>query len=203
MDTPADEAARETELLDLLKAGDPAAYEQWVRAHSGRMLAVARGILRHESDAQDAVQDAFLSAYRALDGFQGEARLSTWMHRITVNAALMKLRTRRRKPEASLEELTPGFLEDGHFADPPQAWNRDIQELLESAEARQQVREAVAALPETHRNVLLLRDIEGRSGKQAAEALGISEGAVKVRLHRARIALRELLDPVMRQGAPE
>ncbi len=91
-------------LLERLRSGDDAAFEQLVREHGGRMLAVARRFLRQEEDARDAVQDAFLSAYRALEDFEGNARLSTWLHRIVVNAALMKLRTRRRKPERSIED---------------------------------------------------------------------------------------------------
>ena len=187
-------AASEAELLRGLQAGEDAAFERLVRLYSGRMLAVARRFLPNEEDASDAVQDAFLSAFRAIDRFQGEARLSTWLHRIVVNACLMKLRTRRRRPEGKIEDLLPGFLEDGHFERPGAPWQERADVLLESAENQKLVREAIALLPENYRTVLLLRDIEGFDTQQTAEELGMTTAAVKTRLHRARQALRTLLD---------
>ena len=103
-------------LRERLLAGEEGAYEELVRRYGGRMLAVARRFLPVEEDARDAVQDAFLSAFRSIDRFEGHAQLSTWLHRIVVNASLMKLRTRRRHPEQSIEELLPGYLEDGHLS---------------------------------------------------------------------------------------
>ena len=110
--TPVDDEAT---LIAQLRAGDETAFEQVVRAYGGRLLAVARRIVDSEEDARDVVQDAFLNAFRALDRFEGNAKLSTWLHRIVVNAALMKLRTRKRKPEQSIETLLPAFLDDGHL----------------------------------------------------------------------------------------
>lgn len=190
----------EAALLEGLRAGDGKAYEQLVRTHTPRMLAVARRLLRSADDAEDAVQEAFLSAFRSLDGFAGEARLGTWLHRITVNAALMKLRSRRRKPEASLEDLQPRFLESGQHEVMPRRW-KDADRVLASRELRGQVREAIERLPDTYRNVLLLRDIEELDTAETAEALGVSQNAVKTRLHRARVALREVLDPSLREEA--
>ncbi|MCZ6782774.1 MAG: sigma-70 family RNA polymerase sigma factor [Proteobacteria bacterium] len=184
-----DEAA----LLARLREGDDKAYETLVRAYTGRLLAVARRFLGSEEDAQDAVQDAFLSAFRAIDRFQGGSRVSTWLHRIVVNACLMRLRTRRRKPEQSIEELLPRFLEDGHVEVPTAPWKAGADHLLETRENRDQVREAIGQLPENYRTVVLLRDIEEFDTDQTAEALGISRAAVKTRLHRARQALRTLL----------
>src|SRR5512135_3173100 len=100
------------ELVARLRAGDGAAFESVVRSHGPRLLAVARRFLRNEQDAQDALQDAFLSAFRSIDGFQGEARLSTWLHRIVVNAALMKLRSRKGRTEEPIDDLLPQFVED-------------------------------------------------------------------------------------------
>ncbi|MDX1649128.1 MAG: sigma-70 family RNA polymerase sigma factor [Myxococcota bacterium] len=202
VDAPGDPRAAEAGLVRSLREGDPAAYEQLVRRHAPRMLAVARRLLRSPDDAEDAVQEAFLSAFRALDRFEGEARLGTWLHRITVNAALMKLRSRRRKPETSLEELQPRFLEDGHHEVLPRRW-KDADRVLASRQLRERVREAIDGLPETYRNVLLLRDIEEMDTAETAAALGISENAVKTRLHRARVALREVLDPSLREDATE
>src|SRR5687767_6358890 len=111
---PTNQLDHDAALLARLRAGEAAAFEEVVRAESGKLLAVTRRILPVEEDARDAVQDAFLFAFRSLDRFQGQAKLSTWLHRIAVNAALMKLRTRRRKREESLEPLLPTFKDDGH-----------------------------------------------------------------------------------------
>jgi RNA polymerase sigma-70 factor (ECF subfamily) len=188
-------------LLQRLRRGDESAYEELVRGHSGRLLAVARRFLRSEEDARDAVQDAFLSAFRSLDRFEGNARLSTWLHRIVVNASLMKLRTRRRKPEKSIEELLPRFLEDGHLADPAEPWRVSSEDEAERRELRELVLVQIEQLPEGYRNVLLLRDIEGLDTEETAKIVGISANAVKTRLHRARLALRGLLEPHLRGPA--
>ena len=197
----ADALPDEAELLEGLRRGEDRAYEQLVRAYGGRLLAVARRLLRSEDDARDAVQEAFLNAFRAIDRFEGDARLSTWLHRIVVNAALMKLRTRRRKPERSIEEMLPGFLEDGHMTDPAEAWSKAPEAEVGRLQLRELVLEKIHELPEAHRNVLLLRDIEELDTEAAAEVLDVSVGAVKTRLHRARQALRGLLEPHLRQGA--
>ncbi len=197
--TAADALPDEDELLAGLRAGEDGAYEALVRAYGGRMLAVARRFLRSEDDARDAVQDAFLNAFRSIDRFEGQARLSTWLHRIVVNAALMKLRTRRRKPERSIEELLPGFEADGHLEHPAEPWRKLPEEEVGREEMRRLVLEKIHELPEAHRNVLMLRDIEELDTEAAAEVLGVSVGAVKTRLHRARQALRELLEPHLRQ----
>ncbi|MFQ5416332.1 MAG: sigma-70 family RNA polymerase sigma factor [Myxococcota bacterium] len=188
-------------LLARLRAGEDRAFEELVRQNAGRMLSVARRYLETEDDAQDAVQDAFLSAFRSIDGFEGSARLSTWLHRITVNAALMKLRTRRRKPEGSIDELLPGFLEDGHMAHPAGEWSPLADEILGSKETRALVLSSIERLPESYRHVLMLRDIEDLDTSESAQLLGISENAVKTRLHRARQALRGLLEPRFRRNS--
>jgi RNA polymerase sigma-70 factor (ECF subfamily) len=204
-DPPASKTGAETStgdaaLVAALRRGEPAAFEQLVRAHGGRLLAVARRFLRDEEDARDAVQEAFLAAFKAIDRFEGEARISTWLHRIVVNASLMRLRQRSRHPEESIEELLPRFLEDGHHTVHPREWVDSAHGLLERDEVRTLVRRSVDALPDTYRTVLLLRDVEERDTAEVAVALGISAGAVKTRLHRARQALRALLDPELRKG---
>jgi RNA polymerase sigma-70 factor (ECF subfamily) len=198
---PAEEAA----LLAQLRAGDADAYERWVRATAPRVLRVVRRLLRNEQDAQDATQEAFLNAFKHLDGFDGSARLSTWLHRIAVNAALMKLRSQRRRPEQPIEPQLPRFDAEGEHEHPPWAWAARADAALGSAELRKAVRAAIDSLPDLYRDVLLLRDIEELSTEEAAHALGISVAASKTRLHRARLALRERLDALMRElgGAPE
>jgi RNA polymerase sigma-70 factor, ECF subfamily len=191
LSTTADDpqVALQDPLVARLKAGEADAYDELVRRHGGRMLAVARRFLRDDDAARDAVQDAFLSAFRGIRSFDGHAQISTWLHRIVVNAALMRIRTRQRRPEQSIEPLLPTFQEDGHHADPVVSWAESGHVTLERAETRALVRAAIADLPESYRVVLMLRDIEDLSTKAAADALGITENAVKLRLHRARQAL--------------
>ncbi len=186
-------------LLERLRAGEEAAYEELVRANTGRLLAVARRLLPTEEDARDVVQEAFLSAFRSLPKFAGGAKLSTWLHRIVVNAALMRLRSRRRRPEESLETLLPSFLEDGHHAEMFSEWSEPADRALERAEVRELVRAQVERLPETYRTVLMLRDIEGLETEDVAATLGLTPNAVKMRLHRGRQALRTLLAPIFKR----
>ncbi|HYH82099.1 MAG TPA: sigma-70 family RNA polymerase sigma factor [Longimicrobium sp.] len=188
------------ELLERLRAGDEAAFEQLVREQTPVLLRVARRLLRSEDEARDAVQDAFIAAFRGLPRFRGESRLGTWIYRIAVNAALARLRARAGADEVSLDQWLPRFADDGHAALAAAEWPGDTGP--ERREVRERVRQAIDRLPETHRTVLVLRDLEELTTDEAAEALGISPGAVKVRLHRARQALRTLLDPWMRGEQP-
>lgn len=191
----------ERPLLERLRRHDEAAFEELVRAETPHLLAVARRLLRNEEDAHDAVQQAFLSAFRALPEFQGQCRLTTWLHRIVTNTALMKLRSRSRKPEQSIESLLPAFLEDGHQAHPMSDWSTNADQQLQQREVRDCVRAAIDRLPEAYRTVLVMRDIEELDTQETARLLGVSEGAVKTRLHRARQALASQLEPVFGPGA--
>ena len=181
----------DTELVARLKRGDDTAFEAIVRAHGGRLLAVARRFLGNDQDAQDAVQDAFIRAYKAIHTFESRAQLYTWLHRILVNTALMKLRERRRRPTESIEDLLPAYVSNGHQAVASRDWSDAVLERKETAAI---VREAIAMLPDQYREVLVLRDIEEKDTAEAAEILGTTSNVVKVRLHRARQALRTLLD---------
>jgi RNA polymerase sigma-70 factor, ECF subfamily len=185
-------------LVTRLRSGDPAAFETLVRTHMAALLRVARRFLRSEEDARDAVQDAFVSAFRSIDKFGANARLSTWLHRIVVNASLMRLRSQRRRPEEDIEEYLPRFREDGHQLENSVPWSETGETILQRTELRDVVRKAIDQLPDTYREVLLLRDIEELSTEETAEVLHVTPNAVKVRLHRARQALRTLLDPYMR-----
>jgi RNA polymerase sigma-70 factor (ECF subfamily) len=187
-------------LLSRLQAGDEDAFDACVRRHCGPLLLVARRILRNEEDARDAVQDAFLSAFKEIGNFLGQSRLGTWLHRIVVNAALGRLRTRQRHPERSIEELLPHFGEDEHQVDPPAPWKATSETIVQQRETRELVQRSIDRLPEIYRTVLLLRDIEGLDTEEAARLLDTSPGVVKTRLHRARQALRSLLDPHFRGG---
>src|SRR5205814_6724537 len=105
-------------------------------------------------------QDAFLSAYRSIRGFAGGSKLSTWLHQIVINASLMKLRTRRRHPEEPIEPLLPLFAEDGHHAAAAASWDEGADSVIQRAETRAVVRDAIQRLPESYRTVLVMRDIE-------------------------------------------
>ncbi len=192
--------ADDNELLARVRAGEPAAAEAFVRRFGGSMFATARRLLGHEEDARDALQDAFLSAFRGLATFDGRAKLSTWLHRVAVNAALMKLRTRKRRHERPIDELMPKFLADEyeHQADPPAPWTVRVDDEAATRELRGLVRAAIDRLPQNYRTVLLLRDIEGLDTEEVARTLGTNAAVVKTRLHRARQALREILDPHLR-----
>lgn len=191
---PAADFSAETEWIAALRRGDERAFEDLVRQQSGRLLAVARQYVSEE-DARDAVQEAFLALAGNLERFEARSRIGTWLHRIVVNACLMRLRKASTRHEESIEPLLPRFLADGHRRQPGAAWPESADTLLQRAEVQSVVRRAIAELPPGYRSVLLLRDIEGLSGSEVAARMDLSPGAVKVRLHRARQALRELLDP--------
>jgi RNA polymerase sigma-70 factor (ECF subfamily) len=186
------EAAADAKLLARLRAGDDKAYEELVRANEGRMLAVARRHLSNEEDARDIMQEAFLLAFRALPQFEGRCRLSTWLHRIVVNAALVKLRSLRRHPEEWIDEGLPqSHSESYSSSNTPRADLADA--ALEKAELRELVLRCVAGLRGLSQAVVVLRDIEELSTEETCEILGLSQNALKSRLHRARQALVRLL----------
>jgi RNA polymerase sigma-70 factor (ECF subfamily) len=174
----------EGELLDHLRAGEEQAWEELVTCYAGPLYAVTRRYLRCDEDRADAVQGAFLAAFRALDSFQGECKLWTWLYRIVVNVSLMKLRGQARRPVVCLETLSFASAQSGLAESSAQ---------VAGAETRDQVRACIERLPAAYRTVVLLRDIEELDTVRTAERLGISAGAVKTRLHRARQALRRLL----------
>lgn len=192
-----DEAA----LIARLRVGEPAAFETLVRRYGARMLAAARRLLHHEEDALDAVQDAFLSAFKSIGQFQGESGLLTWLHRITINAALQRLRVKQRTHEQPIDDLLPRFQDDGHPIEPAAPWP-DVLSLLQRRETRDVVRQEISRLPEAYRTVLILRDLEELDTEETARLLGQTTSMVKSRLHRARQALRTLLDQHLRGDGP-
>jgi RNA polymerase sigma-70 factor, ECF subfamily len=191
----------ETGLVEALRAGDARVFETLIRSHGPRLIATTRRILGNDDEAREAVHEAFISAFRARQQFSGDSRVSTWLHRIAVNAALMKLRSKRRRPEESIDDLLPAFLPDGHHRERFQSWAEPVDLALSRQQTAAAVRRAIENLPETFRTVLLMRDIEGLSTEETAMMLGISPNAVKLRLHRARMALRTRLAPHFQGGA--
>lgn len=177
--------------------GTPSA-EQMVQDNMGRMLALAQRVLGERALAEDAVQDAFQNAFRALDGFQKRASLKTWLHRITVNASLTILRRRKRRAEEPIDDYLPEF--DSHGCRIEAHWPHlaGVDEIMNSQRLRSLVKRGMDALPDAYRIVLQLRDIEEYDTREVAGLLGISESNVKVRLHRARSALKKRLEPILR-----
>ncbi len=178
-----------------LCSGDRTATERFVREHTGWMLALAKRYLKDQALAEDCVQEAFLQAFRSIREFEGRSALKSWLFRIVVNTALMRLRSRRGSGEQCLDDV----LVEVERAGCQQAWTEVAtpQDALQRKEVRELVVAKLMELPDGYRIVLLLRDIEGYSTEEAARALGMTEGAIKVRLHRARAAFKVLVAPVL------
>jgi len=188
----------EATLLAGLRAGDADSFENLVRTWCNQMLAVARRIVGNEEDAKDCVQEAFLNAFRNVTNFEGRSALGTWLHRIVVNCALMKVRSRVHCPQELLDDVLPQFDATGHRVGRLTHFPSPVEELAERAEVRELVQRSIALLPDLYRVVLVLRDIEGYDTVEAAQLLDVSEAALKVRLHRARLALKKLIEPLLR-----
>jgi len=193
-------------LVERAQAGESTAFDELVRRYEGKVFQLTRRILNDADEAEDALQETFLSAYRGLPRFKREARFSTWIFRIATNAALMRLR-KRRPDVISLDQPKP--VDPGGepvSLDLPDWTSTPDQELIDQ-ETKTAMDEAIAALPPDLAAVFLLRDVEGMSNEEAAEATGLSVAAAKSRLHRARLFLRDRLhrhfagNPNRRKGA--
>lgn len=188
----------DAELVARLQAGDQAAYAQLVDEQASRIYRLALRMMGNEADAEDVLQETFLSAFKAIDRFEARSSLSTWLYRIASNAALMRLR-RKEPDQVSVDE--PMERDDGDLI-PRQLFDfccLPEDDLLRD-EAREEMARAVDELPATLRSVFVLRDIEGLSTEETANALDLSISAVKSRLMRARLKLRERLSKYFSQG---
>ncbi|MCB1742557.1 MAG: sigma-70 family RNA polymerase sigma factor [Gammaproteobacteria bacterium] len=183
----------EREIVEGLRRGDEAACRVLLTTQGPRLLAVARRLVG-EHDAADALQDAMLNALRQIQSFRGEARLATWLHRITVNACLARMRRAHTRLEGSIEDLLPEFDTTGHRLDISPGWPELPEDAAARHEIREVVRRCVARLPDGYREVFVLRDVEGLAGVEVADMTGLSTNAVKIRLHRARQALRTMVE---------
>ncbi len=179
-------------------ASDRTAEEEFVRANISWMRPLARRFFSDHASADDVVQDAFASAFKAIERYEGRSSLRTWLHRITVNAALMKIRKVKRLDECGINELMPEYDLDGFRVEAPWSQTATPEDILDHNELRGIVIDAIARLPENYRIVLQLRDIEELDTAEVARQLSLSESNVKVRLHRARAALKKLLEPILR-----
>lgn len=199
----ADPAEGEADLVRRAAAGEAQAVRAIIRSHNQRLYRLVRAVLRNNADAEDVLQEAYLRAFANLDGFQGEASLSTWLSRIALNAALMRLRAQKRMkraapaPELAKAEIIP-FPHASSIADPERVMaQRQLLHLVE---------EATDALPETFRLVFVARVIEGLSVEETAALLELAPATVKTRLHRARklirMRLEERIGPVLVEAFP-
>ncbi len=184
----------DTELVVRAKSGDLGAFEQLTSRYERKVYSLALRMLRQQQDAEDVTQQTFLSALENLAGFRGDASFSTWLLRIATHAALKVIRKRKGLDTTSLEEATEPN-EDGQIPHPEfiADWRQSPDELVKKHEIQRMLDEALAQLDAKHRAVFLLRDIEGLSIKETAQALNLSEANTKVRLLRARLQLRECL----------
>lgn len=192
----------DTHAIDRLRQGDALFSDTFVRENVGWMLGLAHRFLDDDALAQDCVQNAFADIFKNLEGFEERSGLRTWMHRIVVNQALMALRKRKRLRETPIDDLLPVF--DENHCRVEERWiNSETPEsLMQRAETKDFVLSKIGRLPEKYRIVLMLRDIEEMSTADTAQALQISESNVKVRLHRARSALKALVEPLLRGETP-
>jgi RNA polymerase sigma-70 factor, ECF subfamily len=188
------------DLLRRLKAGEEAAYSDLANSLTDYLLGVARRITQTEADAEDAVQEAFLSAFKSISEFDGRSTLKTWLHRIVVNAALLRLRKQKARAEIPIEQLLPAFA-NGLHSNHPKPWRDVTNDPSLRIEEREALWLAMDQLPEEFRTIVIMRDVEGMPSKEVAKALGMSDALARQRLHRGRQALVKLLDPVMRVSA--
>lgn len=197
---PPQSQRRESEemLVDSLRKGEDSGYETLVRSYGPQVMAIANRYLRSEADAADCFQDTFIAVFQSIESFQKRSSFRQWVLGVTINQCLMKLRSRQRRREDSIDHMLPMFDERGsrvETATPRQ--KTEAGDALDAEQLRRVVREKINHLPDKYRLVLLLRDIDGYSTNEAAEILGIQVNAVKTRLHRARLALKSILEPIL------
>jgi RNA polymerase sigma-70 factor, ECF subfamily len=194
----ADGQPGDRELVERAQQGDGAAFAMLVERHQRQLYRLALRMTGSEADAQEVLQEAFLNAYQKLPLFRGEAQFSSWLYRIAANSALMRLRRKRRAPdtlaEQPLELAGPRFSAEGYLEPTSSSdWSQRADEKMMSGELGAAINRAVADLPDDYRTVFLLKDVDGLSNEDIANALELTVPAVKSRLHRARLALREKL----------
>ena len=186
------------DLVEALRRDEPMAAERLVTRYGERAYRLASRITGHRQDAEEVVQDAFWAVVRKIDSFRGESAFGSWFYRIVANAAYQKLRRRRnREQELSLDEVLPFFDECGRHVAPEIDWTPRAGDPAAQTELRMALTAAIDDLPAASRTALVLRDVEGRSNEEIAEALGLTVPVVKTRVHRARLLLRKRLGDCM------
>jgi RNA polymerase sigma-70 factor (ECF subfamily) len=191
----------EAGLIAQILAGEKELFHELIRPFERMVYLTLLSIVKNETEAEDAAQEAVISAYRHLASFRGDAKFSTWLTSIAINEGRKRLRKSKRAAEESIEERTESH--EGDYTPAPLTdWREIPLEALERKELREALRVAVTELPDIYRQVFTLRDLEELNVEETAQALGINPGAVKVRLHRARMMLQKRLVPFLKTTAP-
>jgi RNA polymerase sigma-70 factor, ECF subfamily len=178
-------------LIERLKAGDHEAFDLLFQRYFSIVSRQATRLTGNRDEAEEVVQEVFLTVYEKAHTFRGTAAFSTWLYRVTANAALTKLRRRKKGEELALDEYLPSFREDGHhLVRPVVDWSNELEERVASGERQRLIQQALDELAPVDRAVVVLSDLEGLSDREIASALGLSVSAVKARLHRSRLVLR-------------
>ena len=185
---------RDAALLEALRGREPAAAEQLVATYGDRAYRLAFRIAGNREDAEEALQDAFWNVIRKIDTFRGASAFGSWVYRIVANAAYQKIRRRPQKgAEIPLDDVLPVFDQDGRHASAVTDWSSTLEDAAVQGELRDAMGSAIAALPPDYRAVIVMRDVEGMSTIEVADALGLPVATVKTRTHRARLQLRKRL----------
>ena len=183
----------EEQLVKDLQAGEMGSFEQLANLYQKKIYTLSFNLTRNISDSQDVTQEVLLILFIKGHTFQGKSAFSSWVYRITINASYMKLRSRKKEPKVSIEDVLPAFNQGGFQYEKIQDWSENTESLLFGNETRNIIQKAVDLLPDKEKVVFILRDVEGLSSNKVGNILEISIPAVKSRLHRARLFLRKKL----------
>ncbi len=193
-------AHADDDLVAALRRGDDGAVEALVDRYAGWIHGVARRLLNDPRDAEEVAQDVLLTVVRKIQTFKGEAAFSSWLYRIAANAAYTRLKARHRRQEVSLEPFLPVFDDEGRYAQPVVDWSGQLNDPALAGEVRAAIERSLSRLPEEYRVVIMLHDMEGLPNEEVAAALGLTVAAVKSRIHRARLFLRQELAHLFSPG---
>ena len=197
---PAAEFLDDNVLLAGLRKGSPEAVEALFDRFHGKIYGLAMSILKNESDAEEATQDVFMTVFQKAFTFKGDSALYSWIYRICVNACLMRLRGKKRSETVSIEEFMPVFTDEGMHASPVGDWSKEVERKMLDKELGAVIRKFTEKLSEKYRVVFVLSDVEGLSNEETAQILGLTVPAVKSRLHRARLYLRDRIGRYLQDG---
>ena len=190
---PKEDKKLEEALVREFQGGDLEAYDKIAEIYQKKIYSLSFNLTRNQMDAQDVTQEVLLTLFRKIHTFQGKSAFSSWVYRITLNASYMKLRSKKKEPNVSIDELMPSFNGAGFQQEKIQDWSENTESLLFTNETSDVINKAIDLLPEKEKVVFLLRDVEGLSTEKAGEILDLTVPAVKSRLHRARLFLRKKL----------
>ena len=196
----ADVEIPDEEIVRRIRDGDTAQFELLVKRYASKIYGLAMRLTRNPSDAEDAVQEAFLLVYTKLDGFRGESAFGTWLYKVALNSIYMKLRQRKHAAEDNIDDYLPRFDQHGMMQGMVRKFGDDPEDEAIRQQSTAAVREAINKLPAEYRVVLVARDIDELSSEETADALGLTVAAVKSRLHRARLFLRQHLEDKFAPG---